>query len=237
MNTEAFIPHLILLLDIDVKIKNLLEAEFNTTQKLRKFRKGTFKFAKDMRNTDEFAEKSGRFARAHSTGDPHTIVKKSHFGSNPKKDAYYTYASAIAKTGIAKSNPYFPRIYDIQTLRDANKKIKYRIEMERLKEANEVNDEIITSIIEHIFTDESINAINKNFTQYKPLEKLTELIRRYIFSNNIWKLEVKDDKFIEASNFIQKVMKSGGFEDDLHGGNIMFRLSPYPQVVITDPIR
>lgn len=219
-----------------MKIRELLEAEFETKQTEKKF-SSKFNNERDLeRAWSSKNPKSGRYALAHSVGDPHTIVKRSHVGANAEREGYYAYATEIIKSGIAKNNPYFPRFYDVKTFKDSSGLIKYRFEMERLQEGYEVNDEIINSVTENIFTEKSIAFFDRNYMGANSLSRLSQLCSMYIFSSSHYGLEVKDEKFREAAAFIKKIYDRG-FSEDLHEGNIMFRLSPYPQLVITDPIQ
>jgi len=220
-----------------MKILELLEAEFETRQTQKQFTK-SFDDAKDIRNLENSTKASigtGRYGRVYNTNDPHTIIKRNHFAANPDRDGYYLYATEIIKSGIAKTNPYFPRFYNIKTFKDKSGHIKYRFEMERLHTAKEVGDEIIYAITEQLFGEEAIKKFDSKYFGSNTVSRLSEMMEIYLFTKTP---NVSDEKFMEAINFIREnVIKKYNLRSDLHSENIMFRLSPYPQVVITDPVQ
>lgn len=213
-----------------MKIRDLLEAEFQTNY--QKFKSDNSydvdaqRYRYRNRPFDPLSHlKSGAYGKIYrNKDDPHQIIKVPHVAA--ESDAYYSFIEYVTKTGIAKSNPHFPRVYDIKSWTDAYDRFKYKIKMETLKHYREIDDEISESML-HRYCDLSDTD--------DPFGTLADTIKTAIKFNDY--STIKDKKLIEACEFVSTFLSiNKKYVLDIHGGNLMIRLSPYPQLVFVDPV-
>ena len=191
----------------------------------------------DMDKLNKAAEKhwskrdSSRFSKGkEDPADPFMFNKTSLLPSDLKDDAYYNYVMAIKP--YIKSNPYFPRVYDVTLTKDSEGKIipKYSIEKLRQTEFWVDDDgslphgETQDAMLDRLFVDPP-----KNSPVYFELSKA---LHSGDFSN------IKDKLLVNALKLIQKVKESNPkFNYDLHIDNIRYRVGPMgPQLVLMDPL-
>lgn len=213
-----------------MKILDLMEAEFETRRNINKSR-NTFRKTLDRPN-EKHTEKAGAFGRVYSTGDPHTLIKRPHAAINPKSDGYYQYASLVIRHKLAQSNPYFPRFYDIREFKDKKGKILYRAEIEKLHRHDQIEKDILKSLIENIFEFEDYEYFEYDM-QHMPGTVIPALLQSFLMDG---RGSSKDAKLNEAIKIISTFADDNYRGYDVHTDNIMYRLSPYPQIVIVDPV-
>lgn len=180
--------------------------------------------------------KAGHFSKVTPTKDAHIVRKQSHSPDIVDKDGYWPYVAALVDSGIAKENPYFPRLYAVKRYHNENGDLVYRADIETLESLDNIEYEILAAYVEKIS--------NKKFDlSYKPY--LTK-------GDNRYNIEYILDEFIEslirnprnltsdpllkqAAQFIAKFKKD--YIIDIHGNNYMFRRGQYGiQLVFTDPL-
>ena len=213
-----------------MKIRDLLEAEFQTNyQKFisdNSYDVDAQRYRYRNRPFDPLSHlKSGAYGKIYrNKDDPHQITKVPHVAT--ESDAYYTFIEYVTKTGIAKTNSHFPRVYDIKTWTDAYDRFKYKIKMEALKHYSEIEDEIQESMLRRYCGISDPND---------PFGTLADIIKTAIRFNDY--STIKDKKLIEACEFVSAFLTiNDNYILDIHGGNLMIRLSPYPQLVFVDPV-
>lgn len=216
-----------------MKIRDLLEAEFETTKQDYKSNnsydvdKQRYRF-RNRPYDPLFKLKSGAYGRIYrNEDDPHQITKVPHL---PKKtDGYYDFIEHVVNSGIAKSNPHFPRVYDIKKFTDNFGYFKYKIKMETLHPFLNTDPEVIVGMLRQYFNLKIDYDLDDS-----EHETLMAFVREAI-TNRSYE-ESSDDKFNEACKFISDFVKGGNYTLDLHSGNVMIRMSPYPQLVFVDPV-
>jgi len=182
----------------------------------------------------------GAYARGtEDPVDPHMYRKKLRMPANLTNDAYFQYIKACSP--LMKSNPYFPRVYEVVFKKYANGYVKPSYNMEKLvplKEVlNQIGDRVLPVIIgEQIYDENRLERARQRGGLY--IGDITRDISDGI--NNFLNVEetFKDDNLIDAILLIQEVKKSNKyFRTDCHLGNFMVRFGPTGmQLVITDPL-
>lgn len=174
-------------------------------------------------------------------GDPHMYRKKIRMPSNLVDDAYFQYIRACSP--YMKSNPYFPRVYEVVFKKYANGYVKPSYHMEKLlslKDAREQLGEfqLANTIAEQIYHED---ALQRRRDAGLEAADIIRDISDSMFQNNTIEAHklFKDKKLIEAIWLILKVLNSNEhFSEDLHNGNFMVRIgSTGPQLVFTDPLQ
>jgi hypothetical protein len=181
-----------------------------------------------QQTADKNFEKTGAYGKVYDKGDSHTLTK-TNFVANPSKtDAYYTYIKYIVDNDLAQENPYFPRVYDIKTIEDANGNARYKIDIERLQDLGKISKETISAMLWNLFDSD---VIDDNIQKYGLAEALAICVELTCEGHAKSK-----DKYLNEACAIVRKLRNTGFIFDIHIGNIMVRLSPYPQLVIVDPL-
>ncbi len=220
-----------------MKIQKLLEAEFDSQQRTvssgKEFKDKQYKHQQGQRKYYPTG-RSGAFGRVYSIGDPHTVVKRPH-AAQEDTDPYYVYAKEVIENKLAQKNPYFPRFFNVKEVKDSENNILYRFEMEKLKSCEEIennNPEIIKNTILNIFGEDIYKTYYVERESEYHAKFLANAMSVHIVENHA---DTNDDNFNNAIRLLHRIKEDNEFVLDLHSKNIMFRLSPYPQVVITDP--
>ena len=186
----------------------------------------------------------GSYAKVKPTNDPHTVEKnyRSPVG-DIELDGYSTYILEIARAGVAKSNPFFPRVYNMNIIRDKRGNAIPTFQMETLVEGEDIDPEYLFNY--------AANYLFKNFTvdgehEWHPdfigqaciiLDEIENRLSRSL--NKSSTIEIKSRKLAEALELIMDIKHSNPnmFSYDMHYGNFMFRGTPNGyQLVITDPL-
>lgn len=217
-----------------MKIETLLEL----IQVNKDHRKSQNQFKDDLHNERRLSrvsnasdKKTGFYGRVYDKEQPHTLTKANYVSEDPKNDPYLIYINYIADNNLSAENPFLPRVYEVRTLEDVRGRVKYKIEIERLKRLDEIPEEVIIGITNTLFDPEQVDA------QRHPIYTPTMLLAKCIELVCKQRLESKDNLLNAAGAIVNKIKKSNNrFDYDVHKGNIMVRLSPSPQVVIVDPI-
>jgi hypothetical protein len=174
-------------------------------------------------------------------------------------DAYYQYLDAIARNDRIANNPFFPKVFNLETFRGKDGKYTYKVNMEKLAPLKTLSLEEITRIGSELFTD--FAAVYKHArTEYgikdtrptgdahtdndKQQTKLFLAVRAFAdcFQQAAYSdsppTNIKNAYLKQALMFIRNILKrNSSFAPDLHQGNMMVRRGPFaPQIVITDPI-
>lgn len=204
---------------------------------------------------------TGAFASVYaSEKDPGSVEKVASplMISSLSNDGYYQFLDAIAHNDRISKNPFFPKIYKLQTFRDKEGKYTYSVNMEQLHALKTLSSEEAIRIGRELFTnfDGVFKAVRKeqNVQGSRPsrnpeadenkirLQHLVTIMTLARCFNDAIQADtvthVTNTHLKQAIMLIHKIMKSS--EDrapDLHTGNLMVRRGPFaPQIVITDPI-
>ncbi|KKL55667.1 hypothetical protein LCGC14_2253120 [marine sediment metagenome] len=202
----------------------------------------------------EKAEKIGKgnYASAWSTAtEPGTVRKVVSDRSNLSRDAYFQYIRKITKNERLSKNPYFPKIYDVQVVRDKNFDLpshSYYVDMERLHALDTLSDEEVLTIGRKLIDgfDSWMNQTLNGQKMYSdPQQALVSyfiqlLVKKSSYSSKSGRLldNIKDSNLKQALMFIKSVLRQEiGFFTDAHAANIMIRRGRHaPQLVFTDPL-
>lgn len=216
-----------------MKIQDLLEAEFETTKQDYKSNNSydidKQKYRYRNRSYDPQSKlKSGAYGKIYrNKDDPHQIAKVPHLPE--KTDGYYDFIEHVVNSGIAKYNPHFPRVYDIKKFTDNSGYFKYKIKMETLHPFLNTDPEVIEGMLERYFGQDFVYDYDD-----APFDAFLGSLRQGLKKRNFdW---IVDEKFREACEFVSDFINSGDYSLDLHSGNVMIRMSPYPQLVFVDPV-
>jgi len=179
---------------------------------------------------------SGSYARARpNKKDPHMYSKYTYFPTDLKKDAYYQYIKAIEPH--IGSNPYFPRVYVVELIRDPQGQVKPNYGMEKLVTADSFDTDAIIAMGDRMFkgfADDFGSGENTTGEVFNSIIRLVAEIMEWPSSAEY----IKDEELRQALSLIDKIEKSDpSFEYDMHTGNAMIRgTSKGPQFVLMDPL-
>lgn len=184
---------------------------------------------------------SGMYATVKDVkNDPHMVKKtfRRPIHNLDDHDPYWAYIKWIAHDGMANKNPYFPRIYNITNLKDADAKELRRAKMEKLQSIDDINIDLLYPVYQRMAGKEFKS--DNNFDD-KDDDDDDSLIKDYIIyqlKNDLdWRVDDDaESSYKEAINYIKKLKHALGAKLDIHDRNIMFRIgSNGAQLVITDP--
>ena len=212
---------------------------------------------------------SGRYATAFSTPEEPGTVRKIVGPMNEREfreDAYFKYIQMMAKNDRFTSNPYFPRIYDVQVKKfplEPNDPTTfydyaYAVDMERLHPITtraDLSPEEARMLGNKMFNDwERIAAEHiKDHTIERDRGKKVNwdqvlISFMYEFFDNSFRPKKKSSTIFKDPHLKQAVLllrsmlrksraEGGPMFFDLHSGNTMIRRGPGgPQLVFTDPV-
>lgn len=178
---------------------------------------------------------SGMYAigKKHPT-DPHMFSKKLFYPSNLEIDSYYQYIKAIEPH--MGSNPYFPRVYGINMVKDAEGVQKPTYKMEKLSTFNDFDKDAIFALGQRILR--GLPSTATDVSAKVVYQQIISVIDRALDSRAYAEKQIRDKKLLQALELIRKVIAMHPkFRNDIHSDNIMLRgTSQGPQLVITDPI-
>lgn len=203
--------------------------ELITTTKTQGKHDGVFDHSVERNNHEKF-EKSGGgyYAHVEKSNDPHMINKQTHYSLPVQKDSYLFYIEEIVDDKLISQNPFFPRIYDIDTTVDNENKIHYRVEMEQLYHISDISQQELNILYEFIFR----KSPNGDITPFKFAREISVAVDN---PDNIPANTNK--KFIEAAHIINDIARYIPAHIDLHAKNMMVRRTPVGyQLVLTDPL-
>lgn len=185
---------------------------------------------------------SGLFARAFSTPqEPGTVrkvvgpISEDEFG----KDAYFRYLKLLAKNERFITNPYFPRIFDLQVKRFESR-YAYAVDMERLHDYNDLSDKearMLADRMFHRFEHVAARQIQQTMSMGEAImEFISDLLDNFYPAKQA--TVYKDPELRKAVLLLRKLKTTGdGIFFDIHDGNFMIRRGPYgPHIVFTDPV-
>ncbi len=195
---------------------------------------------------------TGAFASAYQHKDtPHDVTKGSKASYVP--DGFQALFTALSKDKEAQANPYFPRFRSINKFQgeveaghnpEQKKRSSYVLKVEKLEPYSNLSKAERKMLMNKIFTGHGKDIINHNTDkpayEPKPGWKLAAAVRAAL-ENEDWGDElrwaIRDEKFKEAIEFLQKSAKEYNYEFDLHSQNMMIRrTSVGVQLVINDPM-
>ena len=220
---------LFLFINSNMKILNILEANFETKVNHRK----SDNTGRDKPRWDDKqynTEKSGNFGKVYSTNDPFSVTKVPHEPTYLETDGYYQYIKAVVDGKLAQSNPYYPRVQSIETVSDKENNSRYKIKLEPLQEIRDVDSKIIISIFEDLFPVDFKNIHGDG-------DNLEATVDTLLMGSFLRFLDEKspNKKYNEVVELVTKLSNRRNMID-MSSKNAMIRLSPYPQLVITDPL-
>lgn len=182
--------------------------------------------------TNNLLSDDGLFSTVKTdSSDPH-MIKKTVI--EPTRDieenVHWLYIRKIVESGIADSNPYFPRIYNITSIKGLRDEELRRATMEKLIPYTDFSKSTADPQLgivyqkmggaEHVkvSVDHIVDTLNYNL--------LNQQLDR-----------IQDPQYKEALDFIKNIYnENSAIRYDIHEGNIMFRRGPSGlQLVITDP--
>ena len=217
-----------------------------------------------MKQTDDTRKRigGGGYADAYaSEKDPGGIdkVAKPSEITSLAADAYYQFLDMIAHNERIAKNPFFPRVYKLETFRDKAGKYTYNVNMEKLAGLSSLSTEEATRIGRELFTDFDtvVKQQKKEFRLPKTrptgdandtenrtkmshltaVMGLADCFNEALFSSTP-PTNITNSHLRQAITLLRKILASNSkFSPDLHHGNLMVRRGPFaPQIVITDPI-
>lgn len=206
-----------------MKIHDLLEKEISRiSTNQRPLRKST-KHKILGRGVQGMAQQHAR--------DPNKVIKTSEiYHENPERDEYVQFIKMILDH---QNNPFFPRIYSAKLVYN-NRTDTYElvVTMEKLVS---LRNEKIKDVAEHLVAQLGID-VERADTLERDKEDFRWLFDWFKNPENRKKIaqKSKNPKFNEAMKLLEPYIEKYG--QDLHGGNIMVRLTGHgPQLVIIDP--
>ena len=201
---------------------------------------------------------TGAFASAYQHKDtPHDVTKGSKASYKP--DGFQALFTALSKDEDAQANPYFPRFRKINKFQaqqtdpgynaDNRKRSSYIVKVETLEPYTNLSEREREMLINKLFTGHGKDIINHYMDDavsypkdyiHQPGMKLAGAVRAAL-ENQDWgdelRWEIRDEKFKEAIEFLQKAAKEYNYDFDLHPNNMMIRrTSVGVQLVINDPM-
>ena len=202
----------------------------------------------------------GMFADVFSTPqEPGTVRKISTTPvDNPEHDAYFQYVSMIAKNDRMSSNPYFPKIFNIQVRSFYRKDFAgkenlgveyvFAVDLERLLPFSSISSEEARMLGNKMFYDferrhrpgRAVSGAQKVNYRDKLTDRIDDTFEEDYWSDKPSRLAtvVKDRYYKQALMLIKgMISKNDRMRMDMHSENIMIRRGPGgPQIVITDPV-
>jgi hypothetical protein len=174
-------------------------------------------------------------------------------------DPYYEFLHMLSQNDRIANNPFFPKVFKLDTFRDASGKYTYNVNMEKLRPLSSLRTDEIMTIGRDLFTefDSEIRGQKKKLgikgskptgdpEEEQSRERTQKIVALVAFADCFNEIlmstrpitTIKNPKLVQAMMFLQKILKSNpDFSADLHHANLMIRRGPYGvQVVITDPI-
>ena len=172
---------------------------------------------------------TGVFSKV-TKADDFTVNKQTAPASNIQWNPYYIYVATIAKLKLAEKNPYFPRVYSVNSGK-VGKTYHPTYNIEQLTPITNLDDSVIVGLARAI-----LNVNEKMLETHGAAELISIEIENAIDAPSEIKKTIKDPQLAEAIRIISKIYKKNDFELDLHAKNLMVRLTSVgPQLVITDP--
>lgn len=211
-----------------MKIIELLEAIVKPKIELPKQFRGTLK---DNRFNGIEAFSKVRDKR----NDPHLIQKYSHTPMTSEwEEGFMLFTKYIVKHDLM-DNIFFPKIYKVGQIKDANGKHIDKYDIERLEQTTSLSHDEFVAIYDKIF-----NNPPKVYNERVLASQLHNAIEHFDGSN------IKDPELLTALEAINKLANEVKrkylklhvtVNVDIHSDNIMIRRTPYgPQLVINDPL-
>ena len=158
--------------------------------------------------------------------DPHMVQKVNKNNVDPKHDGYNLYVKTIVDKNLADQNPYFPRVYRINSFVKNKQSAKITYEMERLTPLSQLEYPMQRAILRRITgsKDDKPNHI---------VNGIVDLVYNVIQGN----VKCADKALNQAGRTIKRLADKHWLELDIKAENLMARLGPYgAQLVITDPV-
>lgn len=179
------------------------------------------------------SKRSGADGRVYPAGDPHLITKINHSPAFDNNDGYMIWAKYLIDNNIADSNPFAPRMYKMDVVKDANNMKRYKIRMETLQRVDSVDDEILTMLYMNLYDLATRKHIAK-VAAY--LTRPDSLLAKAIDMTAELRIKSTNNLLTNLCININKLCTTCDGGVDIHGNNIMIRLGRSPQIVIIDPI-
>jgi hypothetical protein len=197
----------------------------------------TFKTDYNDPDSEDSALDKGHFAYVTPDDDAHLINKINKnptYHTNHASDPYYAYIKTVADNNLASSNPYFPRIYEI----NAGPGIKTQYKMEKLQPYTDFTNDEFLNIGKKIINNFSENYQKRcKFAGYDiyVFTAIKQIIEKSLNHNDF--RDIKDPYLKQALHLIKNIKIKLDAVYDIKPDNIMIRMSKYgPQLVITDPL-
>lgn len=177
----------------------------------------------------------GRYSKV-TARDPYSVDKTYlRKWRRQRPDPYPAYVDAVLRQKLADSNPYFPRIYQVQS----GDKPVYN--MERLQPLTSLDDETLFALGERLIDDEWVNW--ENWRSFKKSDPKSWSGAHVITAPMNWVLHgqspshIRDPLLKQALLKIQQIAQQTNSNPDIHPENVMIRpTSVGPQIVLTDPL-
>jgi hypothetical protein len=198
--------------------------------------------------------------------DPGSVDKVAKPGGiqSLSKDGYYQYLETISKNSRMQNNPFFPKVYKLETFKDKNatypyNEYTYEVNLEKLHPLKSLSAEEAIRLGRNLFTDFDVKLKErkKEYGVYKHKPSPTDPDREERREQTVHAMAIptladcfdhalaahtpvttiKNSHLKQAILLIRNVIKRAGGSPDLHSGNLMVRRGPFePQIVITDPV-
>lgn len=189
----------------------------------------------------------GSYAKViQDPSDPHVVIRQEYNFTDSDKNGFLQWALAIRDH--AESNPYLPRIYDIdqEYHRVKNRVLsRYTYKIERLFSGEILNTKQILALGEYNFRDYEALMEKLNGPKWRSLDdeslwdQLTKMLRIYLPDSSSGM--ILQPELIQANTLIKQIISelkttNRNVVYDLFSDNIMVRMYPSLHLVITDPV-
>lgn len=215
-----------------MKIRELLEGPVNPKFGERTVNKRLGGYVNKRAN---FNKATGGFSNVVPDADPHMVKKSSNTPMEPgETEGFRAFIEYIVKNGLT-DNPHFPKVYSVKKIVGRDGKYIDSYKTEKLLTRNDVDFEEFRDFVQTTIKPEHLTWKFSNAKNNREMmDYLADNIRHECFEkSNIFTL----DSLNEACAIIDEMVESLNGANDLHGGNVLLRRTPFGlQVVLNDPL-
>lgn len=223
-----------------MKIRDLLEAQFNTEVKPDKRYHGRLR--SDGRSEDQAATGPAFSKVKDIKNEPHMVRKYNHHPMDPNArkrrnlDGFNFFITQLIERQET-DNIHFPRVYSVQKITDNDGKFIHTYDVEKLLPGFKIpTAELLKICTESFGEDDDTGEYTDDDLQEIILGKIIYAVTTQDYG------DIKSETLLEALRILHDIVKDAvklkrGHNFDLHMDNVMYRKTPYgTQLVINDPI-
>lgn len=168
---------------------------------------------------------------------PHDVLKIAEPESRRiEKDGYFQYIKALADQGLMGSNPYFPRVYNLDALKDKGgiRADVFTARIEPLEPLQKLDPKELYAMVEKIMQAPPETLPRLKDDPYHSDTLISCMVQ--FATGNEFHL-AKDEKFREAAEFVFNQLDQGVGEFDITRKNLMARRTSHGmELVFADPL-